>query len=150
MLVKFCLAVQKICKIVSHDNWIVFLYTKDMLQISQKTFLLGGLVLFLLASAVLFTLHNRALDPERSASWWAVRFVSLDDRQSLSFEIENHSEITTGKYTVFVNGVAKEEHPLDLGTTPLHRFMPEHGAFSPEDRIRIVVTLGDEEKSLIR
>ena len=75
-----------------------------MLQISQKTFLLIGLVSLFIVSSALFMYHNHSLDPTITGDWWAVRFVSLEDRSNLAFEIENYTPLTQGTYEVSVDG----------------------------------------------
>lgn len=124
-----------------------------MLQISQKTFLLGGLAALLLASAVLFTLHDRALDPIQSGTWWAVRFVDPNDSTSLTFEIENHSGLPTGSYEVFIDGTHQESQSFDLASDGITRFTPK-ATTPPGGRVKIVVKLAfdweEQEKSLTR
>lgn len=119
-----------------------------MLQISQKTFLLAGLVLFLLASAVLFTLHDRALDPNQTGNWWAVRFVDPSDPTSLAFEIENHADTTSGQYEIYTDGILKAKEEIVL-TAPVSRFVPTVTR-QPTQQIRIVIKLGNKEKTLTR
>ena len=119
-----------------------------MFQLSQKTFLVGGFLVFVLASTILFTLHGRALDPTISGNWWAIRFVSPGTPQDLSFEIENYSPVTSGRYTVSLDGKIVLEESFTLDQT-LTRLIPSV-ATEPTHRVRIVVTLGDEEKSLSR
>ena len=120
-----------------------------MLQISQKTFLLGGLALLFVVSSGLFMYHNQALDPKQTGEWWAVRFVSLQDNKSLVFEVENYSPATDGTYQVFVNDTLREEKAF---SAPLNSVTTVTPAISSIDslRTRIVVKLGDKEQSLIR
>lgn len=124
-----------------------------MLQISQKTFLLGGFIAFVVASAILFTLHNRALDPRVSGDWWAVRFVEPNNPTSLAFEIENYSGIPKGSYQILVDGTLLQSQDFDIADGTITRFDPD--TIAPNNaRVKIVVTLTldriAEEKSLTR
>lgn len=120
-----------------------------MLQISQKTFLLGGLALLFVVSSGLFMYHNRALDPKQTGDWWAVRFVSLQDDKSLVFEVENYSPATEGTYQVFVNDALQEEKIFSILLNSVTTVTP--ATLSTDSvRSRIVVKLGDKEQSLIR
>lgn len=119
-----------------------------MFQINQKTFLLGGFLVFSLASALLFTLHGRVLDPEQSGNWWAIRFVSPNTPQDLSFEIENYSPATAGRYTISLDDVVVLQESFTLENT-LTRLSPMIASESSK-RVHITVQLGDEEKSLSR
>ncbi len=120
-----------------------------MLQISQKTFLLSSLALFFVASVVLFSLHDRAMDPSQTGDWWAVRFVTLDSERNLAFEVENYSSTTTGSYQVVVGDAVREEQTFAAPTNTVTQVSPQ---YQPEDteRIRIVVTLGDKKQFLSR
>lgn len=119
-----------------------------MLQISQKTFLIGGFLAFLVAGAILFTLHNHALDPETTGNWWALRFTYPATPQDLTFEIQNHSPHTTGRYTITVDErIVLEESFVVSGV--LTRLSPAV-ATEPTNRVRITVQLGNEEKTLTR
>lgn len=120
-----------------------------MLQTSQKTFLLIGLVSLFLVSSFLFMYHNRALDPKMTGDWWAVRFVSLEDRSNLTFEIENYTSLTQGTYEILVNGNPQEKEVFTIAPTGLTRIMPQ-ASVAPEARVQIIVTLGDKKQSLIR
>lgn len=120
-----------------------------MLQISQKTFLLAGLALFFIVSGVLFTLHNRALDPTRNGDWWALRFVSLENQESLAFEVENYTSVSTATYKIIMNGNVVEEKMVSINPDTVTSITPEitHKAGVPT---RIVVKLGDTEQFLSR
>ncbi len=120
-----------------------------MLQISQKTFLLGGLALLFVVSSGLFMYHNRALDPRASGDWWAVRFVSPSDGQNLSFEVENYTNATTGTYKVLVNNTVQEEKDFVAEINAVTPVTPETSAQN-SSRTRIIIKLGDKEQSLSR
>ncbi len=121
-----------------------------MLQISQKTFLWTALAALVLVSATLFTLHDRALDPEVSGDWWAVRFVEPDDPHSLAFEVENHTATTRGSYAVYIGGTLREMQDIDV-SNPLTQFQIAPPATADAAlRSRIVVVIGGEERSLTR
>lgn len=118
-----------------------------MLQISQKTFLLGGLAAFLIAAALLFTFHHRALDPEKTGDWWAMRFVEPSHPKSLAFEIENYTHIESGHYTVSIDGKVIEEKDFTLSD--------HHARFDPQipaggGQVKITVQLGEEKQFLTR
>ncbi|TXH00350.1 MAG: hypothetical protein E6P95_03715 [Candidatus Moraniibacteriota bacterium] len=120
-----------------------------MLQISQKTFLVGGFLVFFLASAVLFTLHGRALDPNTTGDWWAVRFVSPNDDQNLNFEVENYTDSTTGTYKILVNGTVQEEKDFIVEKNAITSVTPETSVQNTS-RTHILVKLGNKEQSLTR
>ncbi len=120
-----------------------------MLQISQKTFLLGGFLAFLVAGTILFTLHNHALDPEASGNWWAVRFVEPGNSRSLEFEIENYSNILKGNYSISIDEALLESRDIDISNNTTTRFSPQTRA--PLDtRVKVMIKLGNEERSLTR
>lgn len=120
-----------------------------MLQISQKTFLLVGIALLFIVSSGLFMYHNRSLDPTQTGDWWAVRFVSLDDRNDLRFEVENYSSVSEGAYQVFADTALHEEGTFKAVTNTVTTVIPTKEPVNAK-RIRIVVKLGSKEQSLIR
>lgn len=124
-------------------------YNGVMLQISQKTFLLTGVALLFIVSSALFVYHKRALDPNVTGDWWAIRFVSLQDEEDLRFEVENHGSITEGTYQVFADSTLQDTGRLEVATNTVTRVTPTKELTSAK-RIRIVVKLGEKEMSLIR
>lgn len=124
-------------------------YNGVMLQISQKTFLLAGVALLFLVSSALFAYHKRALDPNVTGDWWAIRFVSLQDEEDLRFEVENHSPITEGTYQIFADSTLQDADRFEVATNTVTTVTPTK-ELTTAKRIRIVVKLGDKEMSLIR
>lgn len=119
-----------------------------MLQISQKSFLIVGLVSLFIVSSWLFMYHNRVLDPTITGDWWAVRFVEPNDPKSLVFEVESYSGLPRGSYEVFINGTSHESQYFTVHET-VTRFTP-NTVVPPGAQVNIVITLGDQKKSLIR
>lgn len=120
-----------------------------MLQISQKTFLVGGFLVFFLTSAVLFTLHGRALDPNTTGDWWAARFVDPGNPNSLTFEIENYSQTTEGSYQLLRDGSIQKEANFSAPTNMVSTIRPS-SSIQGTARIKIIIKLGEEEQSLSR
>ncbi len=120
-----------------------------MLQISQKTFLLVGVALLFIVCSGLFMYHNQSLDPKKTGDWWAIRFVSLDDRDDLRFEVENYSPVIEGTYQVFIDTTLQEEGTFEAITNTVTTVTPTKDPMNAK-RVRIVVKLGSKEQSLIR
>lgn len=120
-----------------------------MFSYNEKTFLWGGLFLLLAASAVLFTFHNRALDPKQSGDWWAARFTAIDDQSSALFEVENYSQATNGQYQILLDGVLQKEGTF---TAPSGTITPVDPTLTPrpDQRLRLLIKLGSTEQSLSR
>ena len=120
-----------------------------MLQISQKSFLLGGAIAFFLTATLLFTLHDRAIDPRQTGDWWAVRFFTPNEEHSLAFEVENYSSATTGSYQILVGDAIREEQVFKAPSNTMTQVTPQYQPGDTE-RVRIVVTLGDKKQFLSR
>ncbi len=104
---------------------------------------------FILASAFLFQINVKELDPNFEKNWWTVSLASPAEEESLAFTIDNHSVHTTFMYEIMVgkNTIAKESFEVKKQeqTTITPPFLRKQS-----ERVKIIVTTDNEKKELYR
>lgn len=116
---------------------------------SHKKILTYCIFLFVLVTLFLFMENSKELDPNEGKDWWTLSLTSPDHEESLSFAVDNHStktdfsyEIMVGKNTITKESFLAEKTKRTVINPPLLRKQSE--------RVKIIVTTGDEKKELYR
>lgn len=117
--------------------------------LSEKCLVLIFCLLFVSSSLFLFWKNERELDPDQGKSWWTVSFATPENREDLTFTIENHSAQTSFHYRIVQNKNTLKEAEVEVSPGTKQRVTTD--IVSPADtRTSIIVTTGTEKKEIYR
>lgn len=118
-------------------------------SMTQKSLLSSFFFLFLASALFLFWQSDRELDPDQGKNWWTLSFALPKQTESLSFNLENHSDQTAFSYEISVGRdiISKEIFTAKRGerTTVTPPSIKEQN-----ERVKITVFAGTEKKEIYR
>lgn len=116
---------------------------------SHKKLLTFCSIFFVIGTLFLFTKNEEERNPDKEKNWWTLSLLSPKEEENLAFTVENHStqtdfsyEIMIGKETIAKESFLAKRSEKTTITPPLLRKQSE--------RVRVIVTTGDEKKELYR
>ncbi|OIP58397.1 MAG: hypothetical protein AUK19_03630 [Candidatus Moranbacteria bacterium CG2_30_45_14] len=128
----------------------IFIFMNGKINaMTQKSLPISFLLLFIASTLFLFWQSDRELNPDQGKNWWTLSFVLPKQTESLSFNLENHSNQTAFSYEISVGReiISKETFTAKRGerTTVLPPSIKEQS-----ERVKITVSTGTEKKEIYR
>lgn len=128
----------------------IFIFTNAKTNpMSQKFLISIFFLLFTCSALVLFWQSDRELDPNQGKNWWTLSFAVPEQKESLSFIVENHSDQTQFEYTI---SVGKNVILRELFTAPQREktTVTPPSIIPQSERVKISVSAGNDKKEIYR